>query len=50
MVQGTEEAAKRAMAQLLHDVDKGVTEDELYIKIPFCEEGGARSQELVSEG
>ncbi len=37
------------MAQLHNDADASITEEELYIEVPFVDEGGKRSQDLVRD-
>ncbi|KZT00238.1 uncharacterized protein LAESUDRAFT_816623 [Laetiporus sulphureus 93-53] len=50
LLKGTEEAASRAMMQLSHDASvKALKENELGIKSPYCDQGGIRSHELMTE-
>ncbi|THG95740.1 hypothetical protein EW026_g5964 [Hermanssonia centrifuga] len=49
LLKTTEHAARRAMAQLHNDADASITEEELYIEVPFVDEGGKRSQDLIDE-
>ena len=46
---GTEEAAERAMKQLVGEMgERHLTEQELLIDVPYCGAGGIRSSALVS--
>ncbi|CAL1697614.1 unnamed protein product [Somion occarium] len=50
LLKSTEDAAKRAMAQLVRDAaKKGLHEDELFIDVPYFDKGGIRSHELMEE-
>ncbi|KAJ3551190.1 hypothetical protein NM688_g4853 [Phlebia brevispora] len=49
LLKSTENAARRAMAQLMQEADKGVAEEELYIKVPYCSPAGGKSRVLVEE-
>ncbi|KAI0078425.1 hypothetical protein K474DRAFT_1594151 [Panus rudis PR-1116 ss-1] len=50
LLKSTEEAAKRAMAQLAHDAAmKGLQENELYVDVPYFGKGGIRSTDLMEE-